>query len=479
MKDDATLLRRYVDDRSEAAFTELVRRYIDLVYGAALRRTSGDAHRAADVAQEVFTSLARHARKLSTHPTLSAWLHSATRNAALNHMISDQRRRTRETEALALETASSASAAARWDEVRPLLDDAIDELPEADRTAVVLRFLEHRAFADIGAALRVSEDAARMRTERALNKLRGALSRRGITSTAAALGTLVSTQPLISAPAGLAAQLASHSLLAAGSTASVFTLLSLMNAKLVFTAAASALVAFVIGTQVSSRPAPDVPPPAPAEVARHEKSLASLRDENQRLAAEMAGLHASLASLKEANATLAAKASAPAPASAPRSITIGLQRWEIQQQTLNNLRQIDAARKQYQLEKRSVANSVHDLVGRQAYIKTVRPVDGEDYASLPMDPSKPMTVTTAGGVPVTFDPSGAETTRPEIPAEIARAQELQQRSQPHMGNALNAYRTANNGKMPPNEQALVPYFATPKDGADFVEYLEAKKAAGL
>src|SRR5271169_5586876 len=55
MNDDAALLRSYADEGSEAAFAELVRRHVDLVYGAALRRTGGDPHRAADVAQQAIS----------------------------------------------------------------------------------------------------------------------------------------------------------------------------------------------------------------------------------------------------------------------------------------------------------------------------------------------------------------------------------------------------------------------------------------
>ena len=229
MNDDAVLLRRYAEEGSESAFTELVRRHVDLVYGAALRRTNGDTHHAADVAQQVFTALARNARKLADHAVLGAWLHTATRNAALNLMISEKRRQARELQAFALDPATAAGGAEAppaWDQVRPVLDAAIDDLPEADRAAVVLRFLERRAFAEIARALRVSEDAARMRTERALDKLRTALARRGITSTAAALGAVVSTQSLISAPAGLAAALAAQSLATAGASAGAFATLT-------------------------------------------------------------------------------------------------------------------------------------------------------------------------------------------------------------------------------------------------------------
>src|SRR3954470_97707 len=137
MKDEAALLRRYTEEGSQVAFAELVRRHVDLVYGAALRRTGGNAHQAADISQQVFTTLARNARKLPRHTVLSAWLHTATRNAALNLVISEQRRRAREQAALALQ-ANATVDEPNWDEVRPALDAAIDELPATDRAAVVL-----------------------------------------------------------------------------------------------------------------------------------------------------------------------------------------------------------------------------------------------------------------------------------------------------------------------------------------------------
>lgn len=230
MNDDTALLRRYAEEGHEPAFTELVRRHVDLVYGAALRRTGGDAHRAAEVAQHVFTTLALAARKLARHPQLAAWLHTATRNAALNLMISEQRGQARETAALALNSVGGGGAAGpAWEQVQPLLDAAIDELPETDRAAVVLRFLERRPFAEIGAALRVSEDAARVRTDRVLDKLRVILGRRGVTSTVAALGAVMAVQAMVAAPSGLVASLALGSLTAAGVGASATTFFSILS----------------------------------------------------------------------------------------------------------------------------------------------------------------------------------------------------------------------------------------------------------
>ena len=99
MLDDHQLLARYVGDGSEAAFCELVERYVDLVYSAALRRTGGDTHLAHDVAQLVFTDLARKARSIPKNVVLAGWLHRATRFAAAQLLRTERRRQSREQEA--------------------------------------------------------------------------------------------------------------------------------------------------------------------------------------------------------------------------------------------------------------------------------------------------------------------------------------------------------------------------------------------
>src|SRR5947207_15990991 len=103
MSDDAELLRRYAEERSEEAFGEFVRRHLGLVDSAAQRRTGGDAHAASDIAQQVFIQVARQSRSLARHARLTGWLYSATRNAALNLMRDEQRRLRREREASAME----------------------------------------------------------------------------------------------------------------------------------------------------------------------------------------------------------------------------------------------------------------------------------------------------------------------------------------------------------------------------------------
>ncbi|MDB6093258.1 MAG: hypothetical protein JWM32_820 [Verrucomicrobia bacterium] len=475
MNNDADLLRRFSEEGSQAAFAEIVHRHVDLVYSAALRRTGGDSHRAADVAQQVFITLARDARKLAGHAVLVAWLHTATRNAALNLMISEQRRQAREREALALEpTPVPAGTSPDWDQVRPVLDAAIDELPEPDRAAVVLRFLQHRPYAEIGNTLHVSEDAARMRTDRALEKLRASLAHRGITSTAGALGAAVFGQPLLGAPAGFAANVVTRSLAVSGAAVSSGLFTSIMTTKLITTAALSAVVAFGAGAYIVHHHDASLPP-AVVESPEQAMLIASLRQNNQQLAGEVAALNADLTRLNSAAAELTAKRTDKPP----HSLNLGYAPlYEQQTAMLNNLRQIDAARKQYKLDKGHAAASIQDLVGINGYIRAVHTVNGEDYLGLSMVEGEPLTVVTPDGTSVTFDPSGEKTTKPEIPATVVRLQELERKVKGPSQKAYMAYLAAHNGTPPGRNDgnALVPYFATPQEGADFVEYVEAERA---
>lgn len=296
MNDDLDLLRRYADAGDEDAFAELVRRHVDFVYAVAIRRTGGNPHSAADVAQTVFTALAQNARRLGPATVVPAWLHTATRNAAIKLMISEQRRRHRDARVLLDEGAPALdSATPDWERLRPLIDSAVDELPEADRAPLILRFFERRAYAEIARALRLSEDAARMRTSRALEKLRVALTRRGIASTTAAIAAAVSTQPLVAAPAGLAAAVATHSLATASAGATIAALGTFMSTKALTTVVLSATVAFLLGGYLGARrPAETTTASALTSAKLSSTASASvdteLRTQNQLLQAERAAL---------------------------------------------------------------------------------------------------------------------------------------------------------------------------------------------
>src|SRR5437868_5165533 len=186
MIEDAELLENYARHRSEAAFTELVGRHVNLVYSAALRQANGDAHLAQDATQLVFTDLAHKAASLGGRTVLVGWLYTSTRYAVSKLVRGEQRRRRREGEAeLMQELTEDPTANVEWERVRPVLDDALAALDKEDRDAVLLRYFEGRDFAEVGKRLQVSENAARMRVTRALDQLYAQLSRRGVTSSTA------------------------------------------------------------------------------------------------------------------------------------------------------------------------------------------------------------------------------------------------------------------------------------------------------
>jgi RNA polymerase sigma factor (sigma-70 family) len=206
MNEDAELLSRYAADGSEAAFAELTRRHVDLVYSAALRLVNGDVHSAQDVTQQVFTEVARQAKRLARHPALVGWLYTTTRLMALRVNRTEQRRKAREQEANTMnELLQNEIQSADWIQLRPVLEDAMHELDDQDRHAVLLRYFQNKTLNEVGAALHLTGNAARMRVERALDKLRGKLARRGVTTTASALAAVVATHAVQAAPAGFAA----------------------------------------------------------------------------------------------------------------------------------------------------------------------------------------------------------------------------------------------------------------------------------
>ena len=194
-KTDAQLLRDYAEHRNEAAFRELVNRHADVVYASALRQVSSP-DLAQDIAQSVFTDLARKAQPLAITLTgdtsLLGWLFRSTRFLALNQLRDDRRRQARERHAMQHFDPASETAP-EWERVQPVLDEAMADLSDEDRDALLLRFFKNRDFHAIGAALGVSDDAAQKRVSRALERLRTQLTSRGVTTTAVALSTVLAT----------------------------------------------------------------------------------------------------------------------------------------------------------------------------------------------------------------------------------------------------------------------------------------------
>jgi len=220
MTPDRELLRQYVQEGSETAFSETVRRHLNLVYGSAIRLLNNHAHLAEDVTQRVFTDLARKAGTLLQHESVAGWLYTSTRFAAANAIRTDQRRRIREHEAHAMSD-HSPNYETTWLQLRPLIDEALSQLSETEREAVLLRFFEERSHREVGAALGLTEGAAQMRVDRAMNKMRAFFVRHGVTTTVALLTTTLGAQAArTSAPAILAANIAGKSLAGAATAGS-------------------------------------------------------------------------------------------------------------------------------------------------------------------------------------------------------------------------------------------------------------------
>jgi RNA polymerase sigma factor (sigma-70 family) len=240
---DWQLLKEYVEHDSQPAFSSLVERYLNLVYTTCLREV-GDATLAEDVTQVVFILLARKAKNLHPQTVLSGWLFQTARFSARNARKQEERWRQRTAKAAEMisnsehgaetdyEAADASSPEAFWSQVEPLIHQALTRLNEIDRNAVLLRYFQGRSLKETGDALGLSEEAARKRVARALEKMRRDFSKRGITLSALTLASLLSGHALQAAPissvvvaqAALSAGAAGATLVAGGASVKVLAL---------------------------------------------------------------------------------------------------------------------------------------------------------------------------------------------------------------------------------------------------------------
>ena len=286
--DDAELLTEYVARNSEDAFTELVGRHAALVYSAALRQVR-EPHLAEDVTQAVFILLARKARSMSRHVSLSGWLCRAAHFVSRDALRAERRRLHREQMVTAMENTTDTN----WMQIAPLLDEVVAQLGDKDRSAIVLRYYEKKSLGEIGAVLGVDADAAQKRVSRALEKLRGVLSRRGVALSAVALTSVLATQTVTAAPVALAAGITSAALEAAAGGGTTLTFLKLMATTNVKSALVAALVVASLVTPLA------VEHNASANLADQSLALREqgdrldrLREENARLARLLAAAEA-------------------------------------------------------------------------------------------------------------------------------------------------------------------------------------------
>lgn len=202
---DMDLLANFAREADEQAFAALVHRHLNLVYSAALRQVFSP-ELAEEVAQSVFVELASRAASLRKSTVLSAWLYEVARCKSVDVIRRESRRQSREKTAIELNAMHGSSE--NWEDVRLVLDEAMQSLDERERAAILLRFFENRPLREVGAALGVSADTAQKRVARALDHLRAIFAKQGLGVSATGLAGLISAHSVQAAPAGLALALA-------------------------------------------------------------------------------------------------------------------------------------------------------------------------------------------------------------------------------------------------------------------------------
>jgi len=203
MTPDWLLLRRYAQEDSQEAFAALTVRYLNLVYSVCLREVH-DPELAQDVTQAVFLLLARTAPAFRSKTALPGWLFRTARFAAQNARTREGRRRHYEERAAQMMQQNKGVGDSAWTEVEPVLNDALAALREGERECVLLRFFQGLSFAEAGTTLGLSEEAARKRVTRSLEKMRRFFEKGGVIIPGVTLAALLSAHAAKAAPVPLA-----------------------------------------------------------------------------------------------------------------------------------------------------------------------------------------------------------------------------------------------------------------------------------
>jgi len=273
----------------QVAFAELVRRHLGWVYGVA-RRVVRDSHLAEDVAQAVFVLLHRKAPRFPADSAMMSWMHKTARYAAANANRTERRRLARETEMAKRQPDQTDN---EWEELAPMLDELVGRLSRSDREAILLRYYRDFTFPEIAAEIGTSEDAARKRVDRAVEKLRAMADQKGVPVSAASLAIGLAGNIRLMPPPGLTATstivATAHagSAIPASTAAMVKGVIAMTGtAKLALAAAGVAAIALIAGTAVvtttfiesSNRKVMVIAPvstPAPTSIQQARSDLAA------------------------------------------------------------------------------------------------------------------------------------------------------------------------------------------------------------
>lgn len=225
MKTDSELLEIFSAQKEQSAFATLVDRHLNLVYNTALRAVGGDSHLAEDVSQTVFTALALKAGRLSSIRSLGGWLYRSAKYEASNVIRKERSRKQREQETYLMkidEARNPEDSEVDWEALRPTIDTLMASLSKRDQDAVALRFFESQSYATIASRFSISENAARMRVTRAIEKMRSALTKKRVGCSYASLAAALSSQNSTAAPVGLGASLNAIAIAATNAVPTLF-----------------------------------------------------------------------------------------------------------------------------------------------------------------------------------------------------------------------------------------------------------------
>jgi RNA polymerase sigma factor (sigma-70 family) len=283
LSQDRELLRQYVHRASEPAFAELVARYVDMVFSAAMRQV-----RRRDLAEEVtqvtFIILARKAPSLGPDVILPAWLHRTAHFTAANVLKTEARRRNHERKAAEMNV-EFLRVDSSWEKLSPVLDEAVAKLNDKDRAAILLRFFQRKSMAETGQALGVSEDAAAMRVSRALAKLRSIFREKGVAMPATSLAGVMAANAVHAAPPTLLPNLAANVFASINTPAAIATTsavcrsmtiakvkaITFYTSSSIAAAAAILLVGYLASMPMrAAHPAPQDPPRQTMDTQAHD-----------------------------------------------------------------------------------------------------------------------------------------------------------------------------------------------------------------
>ena len=203
MNNDIELARQYAVHQSEEAFETLVSRYLGLVHSSALRQVR-DPQLAEEITQTVFIILARKAGSLGSKTILPGWLYKTTRYVASAALKMQHRRERREQEAHMQTADQEPETDSVWQQLSPLLDEAMTQLRDKDRDVIVLRFFQNKSLREVGATFGMNEYAAQKRVARGLEKLRAFFEGHGISTSTGAISGVIGMHSIQPASAMLA-----------------------------------------------------------------------------------------------------------------------------------------------------------------------------------------------------------------------------------------------------------------------------------